>query len=580
MQQVRTCRRPWIIARRLRSAPTALALALTLMPWSTVARAQSLVAPVEVERIDLPRGVLHTRHGASGFDIAQTRLVVLEGDVFRLAEPAGAEDGRAAFRMPRDAAPLTGYATRAWLAPADLAARTAARWPDCVSLHAPVTRAGAGLRTVWLAAGERQGVCVGEVWLRRVRGQPIARCEVRMVEAERSFALVDALVSDLRISVGDAFERWCTPAEAVTGTSGAARETTWSAVVHVEADALADFGSQPAAAGTPQRAPEGPVGRMQPDPAPSSSPAARQDAVTPTQVVWVAAPAGFESLADPRVDFFRDGQFVAHGAAERRDRLFWYVRTLPAASRGRVRVGDDAQIRTPAQIAKRTFVARVLATHSGEELINAGELDGLRVGDVGEVYRGETVLGRVAVHSVQRGYSAVRWSQDGLREGRPPVGSKGEAPQEDAARPVRPGNAAGDAGAVRHVLAPLDEVRFSPPPPRTRELGTVERVVDGLLLEIRPGAGGAAPGSPWGAAVNSGAARAGEGVGGSRASTTDQSGGPAADTLVVLTTSGGKPLGVAVILEASDEWALGLAIRESLSGEIGPGTKVVALPPP
>lgn len=505
--------------------------------------AQSLVPRAEVERIDAARGLLSIRREADGSNLDRARLAVLDGGALRLAEPAGSDASRVYFRIPPGSAPLTGYATQAWLTPADLAERTAARWPEGVARHAPVTRSGAGLRSVWLAAGERQGVRLGDVWMRRVRGQPIARCEVRLVESERSFALVDALVSDLRISDGDAFASWSRPGETA--------EAAWSAVVHVEADAPAGSDS-PAPLGDARSAATRPS-------AAASQAAAPRDATPPTQLVWVAAPAGFESLPDPRVDFFREGRFVAHGVAERRDRLFWYVRTLPAASRGRVAVGDDVRIRTPAQIAQRTFTARVLATQSGEELINAGELDGLRVGDVGEVYRGGALLGRVVVHSVQRGYSAVRWSQgDG-----PGVELKSGP---ETPRGVAPGSRQRSAPGVpqvgaRHVLAPLDEVRFASPAPSPAEVGTVDRVVDGLLMVVRLGSG-----APFGGEL------------GARSSPLASAVGAQADAVVTIATAGGRPVGCAVLFDVQGDRALGVAIRESLDTELTPGLKVLAAP--
>jgi hypothetical protein len=76
--------------------------------------------------------------------------------------------------------------------------------------------------------------------------------------------------------------------------------------------------------------------------------------------------------------------------------------------------------------------------------VNAGEADGLRNGDQGDVIRNGTVVTRIRLERVQPGYANVE-----------PISDPGTSP-----------------------LNVLDEVYFAPAPPSPREMGRVTSVLD------------------------------------------------------------------------------------------------------
>src|SRR5262249_47885938 len=129
-------------------------------------------------------------------------------------------------------------------------------------------------------------------------------------------------------------------------------------------------------------------------------------------MIWIAAPPETPVPEEPRVEFLRDGKYVGFGIVERRDSRFWYVRPLAPACLQSIRVGDDATIRTLADIRAQSYSARVFAQTSEGCLITAGEPDGVAVGQIGLLLRGGVPIGRVEVKRAQGGYATcVRVSE-------------------------------------------------------------------------------------------------------------------------------------------------------------------------
>jgi len=214
------------------------------------------------------------------------------------------------------------------------------------------------------------------------------------------------------------------------------------------------------------------------------------------------------------VDFRRAGDYIGSGVVERRDARFWYVRTLPGACAGDVHVGDDALIRTVADIRNRRISARVVELASAGGLINAGEIDGLSAGDVGTVYRAGNLIGRVRLTKVQRAYSVAQLTE----------GSEGP----DASQAAQSGES--QPRTKTEGLQRLDEVHFGHPPPPPVTLGVIERVVDRTLFSARLANG---------------------------------SGPPLLTPLVLRRVD--RTIGVAVLLDVMDGRALGLALARSLT---------------
>jgi hypothetical protein len=298
---------------------------------------------------------------------------------------------------------------RAWLVAPDVLTRLYAVWPPDLPLTATIDSLGPGARTAWLSAGAWQGITVGTSWWSSAAGQPLARFDVLLVADDVCFARVVPLVREPALRPGVLARRWPTPGEEREG-----RLT--SAVCFVEP---LDLG----------------------------------------QRVWLAAAPHVPVPTDANVDFTRAGGHVQHGVIEDGDRHFWYVRTtppggvtsaattqpastpttVPAADASRVRVGDRAVIRTPADVAAGRQPARVFELLDGHGLINAGERERLSPGDIGEVWRAGAAAGTATVHRVQRAYSLIVPG----------------APLE-----LRIG----------------DEVRFVPPPPPAPDVGRVHAV--------------------------------------------------------------------------------------------------------
>jgi hypothetical protein len=245
------------------------------------------------------------------------------------------------------------------------------------------------------------------------------------------------------------------------------------------------------------------------------------------QLIWVAVPPKVDVPSEPRVDFQREGGYVCGGVVERRDARFWYVRTLSGTSVTDVRVGDDAVIRTVADIRARRISARVFELTPAGALINAGEIDGLSAGDLGTVWRAERQLGRVELVRVQRGYSLVR--------------ARSDIVDNVTTQPVQSGDQPG--APALDGLRKLDEVRFSDPPPPPVTLGVIEHVTDGTLLTARIDAARVAP-----------------------------------LRVPLELRRAGRTIGVALLLETEDGRAVGFALARSLTVRPATGDELIAAP--
>jgi len=324
-------------------------------------------------------------------------------------DPTGAQPGRFVSRSPCQL-PARADPPRAWLIAPGLTGTLRAQWPPGAALRAKIDALGPASGSAWIDAGASAGVRPGDCWWRRANGQPVARFDVRLVDAELCYCRVVPLVAGLELHAGDDVALWPSPAEQHAGAAS-------TAVSFIEATG------------------DG-------------------------QLAWVAAPPPVATPPEPRVEFYRDGVYVGSGVMERSDTRFWYVRTLPAAGRDQVRVGDDAVVRTLADVRARRFAARVFETTPEGVLINAGENDGLRVGDVGVVYRAGCEVARIRLRRVQSGYS---------------VAERLRSAEESPVAAVGPASAPGaEAGNLQH----LDEVLFAPRPEPPAPLALVERVVD------------------------------------------------------------------------------------------------------
>ncbi len=404
--------------------------------------------------------------------------------VAQAAEPLGwfepvdvGPDGR--VFVPRRAVnlPPATAALRAWFIGSELVGAARRQWPVEAELRAEIDAVGLGARSVWLDVGSDHGVALGDSWWRRVNGQPVARCDVRLVGSDVCFCRVVPLVAGWRARPGDSVSLWPLPGQQRTGQAA-------TAVSFVET------------------AGDG-------------------------QTVWVAAPLRIDAPTEPRLDFCRDGDYVGSGAVERRDPRFWYVRTLPAAGRGVIRAGDDAVIRTSADIRQRRFSARVFEQTPIGGLINAGEMDGLSVGEVGTVYRDGRRTGHVTLTRVQRDYSVTQFSVD--------------AAHAVTTRPLPDV----EQDPVRRLdrLERLDEVRFRPREDPTPTLAVIERVVDGTLFSGRVTAPRAAP-----------------------------------LLRLLAVRRAGRVIGAAILLDAADSRALGFALARSLSRPLAVGDELASAP--
>lgn len=329
-------------------------------------------------------------------------LLAATGGPFAWAALTETRDGQAVFKLfcPDGITPQAPW--RAWLVGPDLVADLIPHWPDHAALQADIDSLGPGGQSAWVRAGTNQGVAVGDSWWLRIAGQPAARLDAVFVAAEVSFCTAIPLASTPALRPGARVALWPAPAERRAGRGS-------SAVAYLE----------------------------------------ERDNGT---LVWVAAPPNVKCPPEPRLDFYREGRFLGQGLVERHDGLFWYARFTPAGADA-LRIGDEAVIRTQTDIDERRFVARIFELTSTGALLNAGEADGLAVGDTLVLIRDGGAAGKVTVRDVQRGYAVVG----------PPEGDD-------------------EAALALHVG---DELRFRAPAASPRTVGVVERVIGDMLFIAR-----------------------------------------------------------------------------------------------
>jgi hypothetical protein len=307
-------------------------------------------------------------------------LLVTGSEPLTLARLIEAADDHATFGWPGELNAATPpNRVRVWLVRPDLPAALLDRWPAGAELFAEVDSVGPGGQSAWVRAGSNQGAAVGDCWWLRIGRQPAARFDVRFVASEVTFCTVQPLARDLAIRPGNRVALWPAPADRRSG-----RAT--SAVSYIE----------PRSGG---------------------------------MLVWVPAPPNVVCPREPHIDFFHLGRYVGHGLVEARDDRFWYTRFTPPApgsaevaaaslpttaatqaslgDHTRLRVGDEAVIRTQTDIDRRRFVARVFELTPAGALINAGETDGLAFGQRLPVHRSGRPAGIVEILRVQRSYAMV-----------------------------------------------------------------------------------------------------------------------------------------------------------------------------
>ncbi|MFN0137391.1 MAG: hypothetical protein ACKVS9_14905 [Phycisphaerae bacterium] len=437
----------------------------------TLARAQQVDKPVstpaitEVQTLPVRNEPLAVELDSSVIDTRGGRLLVASdtepiGWLVPRASP-NANDGEATRLFEsldgRVRAAALEY-SRTWLVRPAIYAGACGTWPRGVELSAAIVTIGPGQSGAWIAAGAAHGIQSGDsFWLRRF-GQPLARFDVRFAADELSFCRRTPLASGLDLVGEQAATLWPAPADRAAGLVRSAV----SLVEPGEGDSW----------------------------------------------VWVARPVQLDGLpAEPRIEFWRSGQYVGFGIAERRDSRFWYVRLLRAACTDTPVVGDEAIVRTAAMVRERSFHTRVFASAAEGFLISAGETDQIGVGDEATILRSGSAIGTTKVCKVQGGYAVVF-----------------DLPPRD--------------GGERIQL--LDEVSFGRTTTTTRPVAVVERVVDRDLLSLRLIDPFARP-----------------------------------QRLYAL-RSGDRTIGTGLIIMASEERAVGMALVQSLSDVVRPGAQLVA----
>lgn len=352
------------------------------------------IRPVTLQR-DGASLVRASRSGES--HSAAARVVVADGWL-PVALLSSADHAPGAFTLPRRIVNADVAAWRAWLIDATACDERLGVVPAGAELRAGVDSFGPGKCTAWIAAG---GARVGDSWWIRRNGQPLARFDVRCAAAGLAFCRVLPLAADAELSEGDELLAWPSLGDRAAGRCA-------SAVSFVDLS-----GASP--------------------------------------LLWIAAPRAVAVPAEPQVDFFREGRYLAHGAVERSDTRFWYVRLLESAIVETPRVGDEARIRTLTDVRDRRFVARVFAESSEGRLITAGEPDGIRTGQEAAVWRDGRPIGVATVVKVQGGYGTLG--------------------------PLR-----AESG---ETLQRMDEVRFAPPPAAAGTIARIESVTDEFAMSVR-----------------------------------------------------------------------------------------------
>lgn len=431
-------------------------IAITLLFWLGQAAAQSVLTPLsafEAQTLDGRLHIVSTAAPPCAFLLAtvDARLIVRLDATASTAAPSHWVSG------PLTTAP--SGAVRVFAVARDAVARLAPHWPADAELVATVETVGPAASSAWLSLGQEAGVTAGATFWRRANGQPIARFDVVFADRTLSYARVTPLVAPLAMAAGDEVTRWPRPSAERAGQAISA--------------------------------------------------VSQLDTAGGRQLAWIAAPRQPRCAEDARVDFFRHGAHVGSGALEWLGVRFWHVRLGLHGERVDVQIGDDAHIRTDQDIQRRSFSARVFEQSMEGFLIDAGEADGIRVGEIAAVFRRGERLGQARIRKVQTAYAAID--------------------------PVGPGGAALEIG---------DEVRFSPIGPARVTIGSIEEIFGEGLFRARLSQ------PDW-----SGAAVAVQSV--------DRSGGEG---------EGGGVLGVAVLAHREGEAALGFVVPASRTGAIEVGS--------
>ena len=348
-----------------------------------------------------------------------------------------AGEGESVFHL-RDVDPniISDNKLRAWMLPHDLIAAVRSAWPVGAGLLAEIDSVGPSDRSLWLRAGQDFGLQAGDTCLVKVGRQPAARIDLRFVGPDVSFGCVTALVADLKLTSGMQAALWPAPGEARSG-----RATSFVSFVEK-------------------------AGR--------------------DVQVWVPAVPHVSCPDEPHLDYFRGDRLIGSGVVTRQDDRFWYASfraapswqapgagretTQPSSPRSASppvastpasapteevlpQLGDHVVVRTDADIERRRFVAQVFEVTTGGALLDAGENDGLAVGQEGKIYREGAVVGRIEVVRAQPTYAVI----------------VSRAKDRESAVELRLG----------------DEVRFGPPPPAPTEVGTIVRVTARDLITVR-----------------------------------------------------------------------------------------------
>ncbi|MEP0845524.1 MAG: hypothetical protein HRF50_01740 [Phycisphaerae bacterium] len=372
------------------------ALLLVLAPPSAV------VTRLSPEQYTVRDGCLLLERGAAEGGALGVVLIVGDQSAYWLtprSDPARAAEFTSAPGLGVDA-DRSGLA--AWMVRDDAAALLRPRWPRGGRIRATVDSLGPAASRVWVRAGRKQGVHSEDSWLLRVGGQPAARLDVRWLGERDAFCRCTPLTSQLAIQGGETADIWPDPESRRSGR-------LISAICRVE---------------TKDR----------------------------SQLVWIAAPRGTAGPPqDARVDYFRNGEYRGSGSVERTDDRFLYVRTSGYGGVADVQVGDEARVRSAADIRERTFTAHVIESRTDAVLVDAGEPESIHPGiPCSAVSRdGRTI--ELVVKRVSGNYAEIV--------------------------------AAAPNGALNLDLR--DEVRFGPPEPAPTVLGRVEESADGRAFSAR-----------------------------------------------------------------------------------------------
>lgn len=386
-------------------------------------------------------------------------------------DPATDDSSGSRF-IGRDSIPADSIASlRGWLVAPNYLGLLRNDIPAGVDLWTTIDSLGPGGESAWVLLGSDHGIVVGDRLWKRHEGQPLLRLDVRLVDRGVSFCRVVRLASGAHATAGDRVGLW-------PDVATAREQRSRSAVCFVEES-------------------------------------------TSAALVWIAAPPDVPTADEPRVEFQRDGSYVGFGIVERRDARFWYVRTLPSACVEPIRVGDDAIVRTSADVRDQSFSARVFAHTSEGFQVTAGEPDGLQVGQIGLLLRRGTPLGRVEVKRVQGGYATCVRLTENKDAGQPVLVSEVEPP-----------------AARGH--ATLDEVRFGPRRDLVETVGIITRMIgdDLFVAELNVGGDGRAAG-------------------------------------VWAVRQDGRIVGLAVVVDVTGARGIGFIAPESVSGRPGPGAELV-----